>query len=357
MVNTNPDPIKEYYIAYFDILGYKEFFRQHSEQIPELLSAIHDAIQRTNEHIKTANQSPIMREIANIDIHVKIFSDNVLLCMEVADNATIEKTRLLAFFQMIADIQRGFVNEYGLFVRGGIVKGFISFNDDYVFGQGLIDVVAMEESAQYPRIVIEKSLIDYLYSNTFYTDDESNRALDIENRVKKDEPVSSAELTFLEEMCNRASLFYVIKLAAEKLVCKWADGVYVLCYLVRIQAAELLGEQVTTALSNLIQTMSPSDYALISQPTADIGNRLSQHKSRVEEKLKEFGSNADIADGNIRGAELREKVLRKYMWVMAFHNCVCDYYKKPEYKILTRCNCDVRFLKMTLEVLKDETGI
>lgn len=74
----------------------------------------------------------------------------------------------------------------------------------------------------------------------------------------------------------------------------------------------------------------------------------------VEERLKEFGSNADIPNGEIRKAEEREKTLRKYIWVMAFHNLVCGVYKKPEYIILTHCNCDSRFLKMTIEVLKEE---
>ena len=74
----------------------------------------------------------------------------------------------------------------------------------------------------------------------------------------------------------------------------------------------------------------------------------------VEERLKEFGSIADIPNGEIRKAEEREKTLRKYIWVMAFHNLVCGVYKKPEYIILTHCNCDSRFLKMTIEVLKEE---
>ena len=93
--------------------------------------------------------------------------------------------------QIIADIQRGFVTEYGLFVRGGIKKGPLSFNDDYVFGQGLIDVVAMEEGAQFPRIVISPDLLAFLKRNHFYTQEEHQRAVETEIKLNNKESVSS----------------------------------------------------------------------------------------------------------------------------------------------------------------------
>ena len=142
MAYSVPNLIKEYYIAYFDILGYKEFFRQHPDKVPELLNSIHNAIQRTKEHISILRQSPLLGEFAQIDIRERLFSDNILLCMETSDDR-LEPVRSLAFIKAVSDIQRGFVLDYGLFVRGGIVKGQLSFNDDYVFGQGVIDAVSM----------------------------------------------------------------------------------------------------------------------------------------------------------------------------------------------------------------------
>ena len=72
MVNSEPNPIKEYYIAYFDILGYKEFFKQQPEKATDFLRLIHDVIQRTNEHIRTANQSVITSVYGKINIKTKI---------------------------------------------------------------------------------------------------------------------------------------------------------------------------------------------------------------------------------------------------------------------------------------------
>ena len=47
MVHYKPKPIKSYYIAYFDILGYREFFLNNPDKIPDFLQMIHASIQGT----------------------------------------------------------------------------------------------------------------------------------------------------------------------------------------------------------------------------------------------------------------------------------------------------------------------
>ena len=356
MVNATPNPIKEYYIAYFDILGYKEFFKQQPEKVPELLNAIHDAIRRTNNHIGAANASPLMHGVAGIEIKAKIFSDNILLCMEVTSIPN-EPFRLFQFLQIVADIQRGFVTEYGLFVRGAITKGTMSFNDDYVFGQGIIDAVTMEESAIYPRIVISTDLANTLLSFTPYTQEDYNRAVIIENNYKAGKEIPVNEQVFYGQMCSLRMADVYYKYAISRLILLWRDNNWILCYLYRFDVSELLGETVKASLLSSIQKISPSDYELLNQPGQPFDNALALHKMRVEEQLVKFGSNADIPTGDFKAAEVREKILRKYIWVMALHNQVCSNYNKTEYGILTRCNCDARFLKMTIEVLKDEAGV
>lgn len=356
MVNSTPNPIKEYYIAYFDILGYKEFFKQQPERVPELLNAIHDAVKRTNAHIGIANQSPLMQDVGNIDIHIKIFSDNILLCLEVLDSP-VEPVRVLTFLQIVADIQRGFVTEYGLFVRGGIKKGSLSFNEDYVFGQGLIDVVAMEEGAQFPRIVVSPDLLAFLQQNHFYSQEAHQKAVAIEKKLNDKESVSLEEKALYSQILFQTQMFWIIQKAVLFLTFQWPDGNWTLCYLNQANASTLFSEAAKSSLMQLLQTTSPSDFQLLSLPAQDFDAVLQLHKTRVEEQLRKYGSNSDIATGDTKAAELREKILRKYTWVMAFHNSICDFYQKPEHKILTRCNCDTRSLKMTIEVLNDETGI
>ena len=47
VVNNEPNPIKKYYIAYFDILGYKAYFQENGDKVPAFLNMIHTAMQRT----------------------------------------------------------------------------------------------------------------------------------------------------------------------------------------------------------------------------------------------------------------------------------------------------------------------
>lgn len=350
MQSPEPNRIQDYYIAYFDILGYKDFFEHHSEKVPELLKSIHEAIQRTKNHLSIANQSPILNVVGKIDIRYKIFSDNFFLCMEV-NNGKDEQIRLLAFLQIIADIQRGFVNEYELFVRGSILKGQVSFNADYVFGQGLIDAVQMEGKAQYPRIVIAKELISFLQELRLYTQDELEQVIQIEKKRNENGDISSEEESFCMHILLCANLRQVFSMEVSRLTMQWPDGNWNVSYLNIPTSPSSLGGSFKENLLKMLQKASPYDYQLLQQPSQDFDEVLKLHKKRVEEQLKRFGNNSDIVLDKIREAEMREKTLRKYVWVMAYHNLVCEYYKKQDYKIYTKCNCDTRFLKMTIELV------
>ena len=356
MVNSKPSPMKDYYIAYFDILGYKDFFQNQPEKVPELLHAIHDAVRRTNEHIGIVNQSPVISGLGNIDLKIKAFSDNILLCLEVS-TLPIEQVRLLAFLQIIADIQRGFVIDYGLFVRGGILKGALSFNNEYVFGQGLIDVAAMEGSACYPRIMIDSDLIAFLRQNRFYSSEEFDRAKKIELSIAEGKSILPEENELYQHVLLSNSVFSVLQKGAEQLTLQWQDEGWILCYLNQANAATFFGEDFKKTFVQELETLSPSDYGLLNRPHPDFDEILKKHKEQVTVKLKQYGNNTDIATGDFKSAELREHILKKYVWVMAYHNQMCALHQKMEHFIFSRCNCDKRFMKMTIEVLDNETGI
>lgn len=353
MSNSSPNPIKDYYIAYFDILGYKAFFENHAEKVTDFQSMIHECVQQTLSSVSQNNQSKIAGDYGNIKINMKIFSDCFLLCMETSDMPT-EPVRIMAFLQTIADIQLRFVNGYGLFVRGGIVIGKMSYNDDYVFGKGVIEAVTKEGEAQYPRIVIDKILVDKLTNYPQSTQEDNNRAFEIKKRYLANENITEDERLFYNQWYSRLQLNYAIQQAVPRLIISWPDDFYCLCYLTKIQLQDFIDEQLAQEVMRLIEQISPEDGKIIHQPIPTIDQILLRHKEVVEEQLKKYGSNADISNGEIRKADEREKTLRKYIWVMAFHNLVCGVYQKPEYIILARCNCDARFLKTTIEVLKEE---
>ena len=39
--NQQAEPIKKYYIAYFDLLGYREFFQSYPDKVGNFLQVIH----------------------------------------------------------------------------------------------------------------------------------------------------------------------------------------------------------------------------------------------------------------------------------------------------------------------------
>ena len=205
--------------------------------------------------------------------------------------------------------------------------------------------------------MIAADLIAYLQENTFYTQEDYTRVVGLVQRLENKETISPDEQAFLNEMYSKAFMLQILERAKAALTLQWPDGNWVLCYLNRTSADFLFGKAAKDSLLQMIQSVSPSDYQLASHPPQDFDTVLSLHKNRVEEKLKKYGKNVDIKTTEVKTAEIREHVLRKYIWAMAFHNFICDFYQKPEHKILTRCNCDTRFLKMTIEVLNDETGI
>ncbi len=52
MSKETAEPIKKYYIAYFDLLGYKNFFRNYPDKVVLFLENIHDAIRDTQSYMQ-----------------------------------------------------------------------------------------------------------------------------------------------------------------------------------------------------------------------------------------------------------------------------------------------------------------
>jgi len=348
-----PKQIKSYYIAYFDILGYKEFFHNNPDKVPDLLNMIHAGIQGTINKISSANNSALFSQVASINIEVRVFSDNVLLCMEELENS-FDRVRILSFIMMVAEIQRGFITQCNLFIRGGIIKGLLSINPDYVFGKGLIDVVAMEESAVYPRIEISQDIISALYTVSLYTQDEGNQAARINERITKGEEVSDEERALYIRVGAAIQKEALFQRIVSGLVFQWPDRKWVLSYLYCFDINSIIPTQTIAMLLEKVKNEFPSDYKYFNANTVDVDNLLKQHKEIVEGQLKEFGHNDDIETGDNKAADLRERILKKYIWVMAYHNLVCEFYKKPNFKILTNCNCDTRFLKIIIDIIDND---
>lgn len=346
------EPIKEYYIAYFDLLGYRNYFESNPDKVENFLESIYEAIQNTKNYIQEVTSSPIVGGLGQVSIRVKVFSDNILLCLE-RNSTPMEYLRFLTFLAVIADIQRNFILQYDLFLRGGITLGSLSFNEDFIFGQGLIDAVELEESAKYPRIIMGPAILDYVLQPHFVDHKDLQKACDIENRAHSGEHISDEELAF----CN--AIIPVVNL--EKFYLNWRrhlifqtfDGAIVLNYLYCFDINAVIDKPTMDQLLQFVKVVSPSDYQVLANTNVNQRERLEQHKTHIIQKINEYGKYDDLDTSKVKEAELRERILKKYLWVLMFHNQICMGYGVPECMIKSGSTCDIRFMRMAVEIFEN----
>ena len=353
--NKQVEPIKEYYIAYFDLLGYKKFFQSYPDKVENFLQIIHEAISNTKNYIQEVSTSPIGGELGKLFIQTKVFSDNILLCLEIG-TTPMEYPRFLAFLTIVADIQRNFILQYGLFLRGGVTIGNLSFNDDFIFGQGLIDAVALEEAAIYPRIIMGQAVLDYVQQLHFVQQDDLKRACDIENRVHSGEYISDEESAFYNSTLSAINIEKLYLQLRNNLLFPITDGAVSLNYMYLPNINNMLDQSAMEQVLNFIKIYSPNDYQRLSNLNPNQKQRLEQHRFHIIQKIKEFGQYDDLdvsSNDGIKEASLREHILKKYLWALMFHNYICTIYHLPEFMIKSGSTCDIRFMRMTAEIFED----
>lgn len=147
--------MRECYIAYLDMLGYKAFFKENPDKIEGLLDAINVCFECAAKRLRMFNTLFSVEKFK-----IRGFSDNILIYYEVEKNYE-SKFVLISFIEIIKDIQFLLILKYGIFLRGGITKGNFAANDMFVFGEGLIDAVILEDKkAKNPRIIIDNKVIE-----------------------------------------------------------------------------------------------------------------------------------------------------------------------------------------------------
>ena len=144
---------ENYFIAYFDILGYKEYFEDKDNDINEFLNSIinlvNDILNRTTKNTKIFNHQFIS----------KMFSDNFVILVKNDQNiGDYNVIRVLS--HSLALLQLLFLEKYKIIIRGGITKGDVYVDNQLIFGEGLIRAVDRETYANFPRIIIDSERID-----------------------------------------------------------------------------------------------------------------------------------------------------------------------------------------------------
>lgn len=153
--------LQNYYLAYFDVLGYKAFFNEeesdHQKFLKDILGTLDYVKSQVNEFLSFSSR-----------IGLRVYSDNFLLYIKEEgqqDKLYEDMNALAALTNVIALIQVKILEKYQILFRGGITKGEFYVDDNIIFGKGLIQAVEIEsKQAIYPRMVIDVdnfSLMNY----------------------------------------------------------------------------------------------------------------------------------------------------------------------------------------------------
>ena len=108
---------------------------------------------------------------------------------------------------------------------------------------------------------------------------------------------------------------------------------------------------------DMMKKISPSDFDNLPKSFPNIDLILNSHKQIVEQKLIKHSNYSSIATKEIKLFDAQERVLRKFVWSMVYHNYMCIKYNKPEHYINTQGNCERRHMKLVIHVIDKEGKI
>jgi hypothetical protein len=160
MNNIETDSLfyEDCYCAFIDILGFSELVKNTSSP-----KAIVDALNKVKslaglkhpQHAPRPAPSAINPSEGELRIGVSYFSDSVVL--SASGNEPWALTQILNWsFYLTAEL----LTSHNLLVRGGIAKGKLYHKDNIVFGPALFRAHQLETNANYPRIILDKGLIE-----------------------------------------------------------------------------------------------------------------------------------------------------------------------------------------------------
>ena len=145
------------YVAYIDILAFQSMLsdaKKGIEYIENLLSVFKEKIHE-NEKDK----------LSGFDLfEMSMFSDSMVLSVPVKNKLG---DNLISLIEKIKFIQYDLFN-LGAFIRGGICKGRLYHKKEICFGDAYILAYSIgEKYARYPRIIIDKSIIEQAANNEY----------------------------------------------------------------------------------------------------------------------------------------------------------------------------------------------
>lgn len=296
-----------HFVAFLDLLGYKDFFRKNKHDVEKFLETINEALTST---IDDANQQ--YKKVADAyKPQIKMFSDNILIAIRCSNINEKDFLPYLNLVRTVAHIQKTFINKYQLFLRGGIAKGMFYFGEKYVFGEALINAYEMEQNAIYPKIKIDEKyvekIITHIRTKAVGYDTLANILIDV--------------------------------------VGKERDGSYFINYLPTYPWGKNIDEYFCIYSVFTDGLLSTSDFH-----NDKNYETIQAHKAALLGKIHEYGSYKELYSQS--DIDNRRKVILKYMWSLDYHNQVCKLLNLNELIIHCGIKTDSRTLQPVVEVFE-----
>lgn len=301
----------EYYVAYFDVLGYKEAFKKSEDISAHLVKSIEASILLMRALLSIINTPPDEPIDKNPEIEYKIFSDNILIYYKETTDP-LSAIPLVYFLRLVASIQRVFFEGTQLIVRGGITKGPLYLTKDLVGGKALIDAVELENPAVYPRIVVDDCILNELDS------------FKMQNDLFKSMIEASCLDLLVKDIDDKHFLNYIMSYDA------WMPFPKNGSRLEPVGSFEELEKNCREGLQRkpIYKPECLKEVYVI----------LRKHKDFVEAKVNEFSQSSNDETEETK----RLKILKKYLWLVPFHNKICEeIYGMPQLKINLKTAFDV----------------
>lgn len=169
---NEPNEYSECYVAFLDILGFKNIVNQYSSQ---KLKNVYDEIRKRVVLLKAGLYEFFIPEETVERMNIIIMSDSIIISAQKDD-----VDALYAIILLVATTQY-YLLENGILLRGGISKGLFYHFDEVTFGPALVQAYNLEnDKAIYPRVIFDGDFSDDLMimetkstgSKTFICDDD-----------------------------------------------------------------------------------------------------------------------------------------------------------------------------------------
>lgn len=172
-------------VAYLDILGYKDIIRKESpkdfydsiKNVFEGVRILRDSVQPNKVESNAEREQQCTADLLKT-IKYKILSDVIIIYWDYNDIERVNNqyyeeidhdySATVLFFDMVSTFVLQFIKVTGFLLRGGVCLGkfhsntFDSclLNGELIFSEAFVRAYELEQSANYPRILVDEPLYD-----------------------------------------------------------------------------------------------------------------------------------------------------------------------------------------------------